>query len=350
MENARPTPLWALELGELPTDHHFRRDHFGVPELDPAGWRLEVAGAVEQPLSLSLAQVQALPAQTLKVVLECAGHRRTELDPPAEGIPWGAGAVGEARWAGAPLRELLALARPSRRAAAAVLEGADRGPFAHLAGEFSFARCLPLAKALDRDTLLAWQMNGAPLPAAHGAPLRAVVPGWYATDSVKWLVRIELIEGEYDGPFEALDYRLGDDRLTELPVHALVTSPAEGAEVIPGPLDVGGVAWGGRGGGKAVEVRIDGGDWDAAACDPPAGPYALTRWRARVELSPGGRTIAVRATDGAGRSQPETPLWNPRGYANASVHRVRVRVRAERDRIGERQAKDLRRPLEADWR
>ena len=116
--DARPTPLWALELPELPTDHHFRRDHFGVPELDPAGWRLQVAGAVEQPLRLSLAEVQALPAQTLKVVLECAGHRRTELDPPAEGIPWGAGAVGEARWTGVPLRELLALARPSRRAAA----------------------------------------------------------------------------------------------------------------------------------------------------------------------------------------------------------------------------------------
>jgi DMSO/TMAO reductase YedYZ molybdopterin-dependent catalytic subunit len=123
------------------------------------------------------------------------------------------------------------------------------------------------------------------------------VPGWYATDSVKWLVRIELIEGEYDGPFEALDYRLGDDRLTELPVHALVTSSAEGAQVAPGPLDVGGVAWGGRGGRAAVEVRIDGGDWDAAACDPPPGPYALTRWRARVELTPaGGRSPSARPT------------------------------------------------------
>ena len=116
-------------------------------------------------------------------MFECAGHRRRELDPPAEGIPWGAGAVGEARWTGALLRELLAVAQPSRRAAAAVLEGADRGPFAYLAGEFSFARCLPLAKAADPDTLLARQMNGAPLPAADGAPLRAVVPGWYATDS-----------------------------------------------------------------------------------------------------------------------------------------------------------------------
>lgn len=326
METARPTPLSALELPELPTEHHFRRDHFGVPELDAVGWTLEIAGAVDRPLRLTLAELQALPKRTTTVVLECAGHRRADLEPPAEGIAWQAGAVGEARWTGAPLHEVLALARPSRDAVGAVLEGADRGPFQGLAGTFSFARCLPLAKALDPDTLLAWEMNGTSLPDVHGAPLRAVVPGWYATDSVKWLIRIELITGAYDGPWEALDYRLDGERLTVLPIHALITSPAEGARLDSGPCRPRGVAWGGQGGVAAIEVRIDDGAWLPAEHDTPASPYGLTHWQGRVALERGRRTIAVRATDQAGRSQPETPRWNPRGYANASVHRVAVEV------------------------
>lgn len=307
----------------MPTEHHFRRDHFGIPPL-PDPWQLEVSGAVEDPVILDLDEIRLLRRRTVAAVLECAGHRRTELDPAVAGIPWSAGAVAEARWTGVSLADVLALAVPSPSADAVVLEGADRGPFEAVAGDVPFARALPLAKARHPDTLLAFRMNGRPLPAEHGAPLRAIVPGWYATDSVKWLVRIELIEGVFDGPFEALDYRLDGERLTELPVHALVTSPADGARVAAGPTEVRGAAWGGAGGIAAVEVRLDLGEWRQADLVPPRGAYGRTRWSAALELAPGAHRISARATDAEGRSQPEAPRWNPRGYANSSVHRVSV--------------------------
>jgi DMSO/TMAO reductase YedYZ molybdopterin-dependent catalytic subunit len=324
METARPAPLWALELDPTPTEHHFVRDHFPAPALDPEAWRLEVGGAVERPLTLSLAEIRALPSRSLPAVLECAGHRRDEFDPPARGIAWSAGAVSQAVWAGTPLRGILELARPSTTAAAVVFEGADHGPFDG-EGDYPFARAVPLAKALDLDTLVAWEMNGGPLPAPHGAPARAIVPGWYATDSVKWLVRVEVVEDVFDGPFEARDYRLDGRRMTGMAVHALVTSHADGAEAPAGPTEIRGIAWGGAGPAR-VDVRVGEGTWSAAELSPAASPYALARWRAAIELPAGDVVVSARAGDESGSVQPDAPAWNERGYGNASVQRVRLRV------------------------
>jgi DMSO/TMAO reductase YedYZ molybdopterin-dependent catalytic subunit len=212
-----------------------------------------------------------------------------------------------------------------------VLYGADSGPFAGAEGTHPFARSLPLEKALDDDTLLAWGMNGEPLPDAHGAPLRAVVPGWYAMDSVKWLTRIDVVTEPFRGPFQELDYRFleeGDPlpgrRLTTTPIHSLILSPVDATAVAPGTVTVRGIAWGGSGGAASVELRLEDGEWRPARLLPATSPFGHAAWAAEYEAPAREHQLSVRATDGAGASQPERPVWNRRGYANNSIHRVRV--------------------------
>jgi DMSO/TMAO reductase YedYZ molybdopterin-dependent catalytic subunit len=331
----RPTPLAALQLPETPAETHYRRNHFPYPDPDGAAASLEITGAVERPLRLPLEGLREQPSRTLAVVLECAGHRRTEYDPPISGVQWKAGALGQARWTGTSLAAVLQGAGPHPDAVEVVLHGADRGPFAGVDGEWTFSRSLPLEKALHPDTLLAWEMDGEPLPHVHGGPLRAVVPGWYAMDSVKWLTRIEVVTEPFRGPFQELDYRFqpADEpgigtRLAELPISALILSPEEGAEVRAGRVAVSGIAWGG-GGAAEVHVRVDGGSWRPAAFNPESAPSPYTKraWTLECDLPPGEHRLAVRATDQAGRSQPEQPVWNRRGYANNSIHQVRIQVR-----------------------
>lgn len=328
----RPTPLEALWLPETPTEQHYRRNHGPYPELDPGTWSLEVRGAVGRPARLTLETLREHPERELPVLLECAGHRRTELDPPVAGVQWALGALSQARWSGCSLAAVLSGAEVAPDAVEVVLWGADRARFAQTGEIEPFARSLPLEKALHPDTLLAWSMNGQPLPAAHGAPLRAVVPGWYAMDSVKWLTAIEVVTSPFRGPYQELDYRfqpLGEAgigrRLTEMPIHSLILSPGEGSEAPAGVLDARGIAWGGPG-VERVELQVDGGPWTGARLEPAAGPYCRVRWTAALDLAPGEHTLAVRAWDTAGNTQPEMPVWNRRGYQNNSIHRVRVRA------------------------
>jgi sulfane dehydrogenase subunit SoxC len=315
----------ALGLDPMPTELHFRRDHFPPPSADLESPRLEVGGRVDRQLTLDLGALRAHPRRELVVALECAGHRRSEYLPATAGLPWEVGAVSEATWAGASLRDVLEHAGVASSARFVVLEGADRGPFRG-GPETPFARALPIAKALHPDTLIAWEMNGEPLPEAHGAPLRAIVPGWYATDSVKWLQRIEVLDEPFAGPFEALDYRIRGERLTAVPPHSLLTSVHDRDRVPQGEQVLSGIAWGGAGGIAAVEISIDGESWKPASLDATRGPYAFTRWSVPWSAQRGLRTVAVRATDTAGTTQPPQPEWNEGGYANSSIQQVRVLV------------------------
>ena len=200
-------------------EEHFVRDHLGAPDAVPD--LLCVDGAVADPFEIFVSDVRTLPAREQLVVLECAGHRRDEYAPTAHGVQWGAGAVGEARWRGTPLHALIGCARPHASACEVILHGAD-----------GYARSLPMHKAMSPEPLVVWEMNGAPLSELHGAPLRVVVPGWYATDDVKWLTRIEVATTPFEGRFQMEEYRWiepgdsGDgDRLSALPVHSLITTP-----------------------------------------------------------------------------------------------------------------------------
>lgn len=330
---AAATPAAALLLPEMPPAAHFRRDHFPAPALDPAAWELEVGGAVARPLRLDLAALQALGARSERVTLECAGHRRTELRPPVAGLQWSLGAVSEARWCGTPLARVLALAGVLPGARAVVLEGADAGSVPGRAGPVAFARALPLGKALRADTLLAWAIGPEPLPGDRGGPVRAIVPGWYATDSVKWLVRATVIDDDFDGAFETGDYRFRAPRdagpgrrMTSVPVHALLLDAGTERARATGPALLRGIAWGGERRIGRVEVRIDDGPWREADLGPWRGPYARRFWSASWRAEAGEHQLAVRAVDGAGHIQPDRPLPNAGGYANNSVHRVRVDV------------------------
>jgi DMSO/TMAO reductase YedYZ molybdopterin-dependent catalytic subunit len=329
----RPTPLAALELTEIPSELHFVRDHFLAPELDPASWSLTLARST-QSLLLGLDGLRILPQRTLNVVLECAGHRRAEFDLVPSGVPWGTGAVAEARWTGASLGAALELVGIPRGASEVVLEGADAGPVEGFDGIHRFARSLPVDKALDQDVLLAYGMNGEPIPVDRGGPVRAIVPGWYATDSVKWLDRIWFTDHEFDGIFQADDYRLKapgqpgpGTRMTELPVHALITTPADGeANLAAGTRSVRGIAWGGTDGISEVLVRIDRGPWTPARLGPVRGPYGRVGWELPRTLAPGLHEIACRAVDGTRRAQPDRPAANVRGYGNNAIHRIRFRA------------------------
>src|SRR4051812_18216334 len=303
-----PTSLWALGLPEIPSQLHFRRDHYAIPG---AQRRIEVGGAVRRRLVLEVAALRELASAELDVVLECAGHRRAELRPRPRGVAWGTGAMSEARWRGTPLRTLLERAGVTTNAVEVVLEGADSGPFPGLPGEYRFARALPLEKAMHPDTLLAWEMNGEPLAHDRGGPLRAIVPGWYATDSVKWLTRIVAITEPFTGPWQERDYRHQlpgspppGERMTDLPIHSLITHPLPGDALGNGPVR--GVAWGG-GGVEAVDLRVDDGPWRPAELPARRGPYARVPWRAEVAVGPGRHVLAARATDASGRCQPERP-------------------------------------------
>ena len=325
-------PLTALGQGRMPTAAHFRREHFPVPALDPGGWRLRIGGSVATPAIVTLADLVGMPRRSLVVVLECAGHRRAELQPATPGLQWREGAVSEARWTGTPLAGLLRAAGIDRGAAEVVLAGADRGAFER-SGEHPYARSLPLPKALHKDTILAYEMNGEPIPPEHGGPVRAIVPGWYATDSVKWLERVQVVQAEFDGPFQALDYRFAaaDDpgpgvRMERMPVHALITDPGEGSGLVAGRVVVRGAAWSGSGAVTGIEVRVDEGRWHEAAVTERTGRYGRTLWEFDWAAEPWRHAIAVRARDSSGAVQPSEPVWNRRGYANNSVHRVTVTV------------------------
>ena len=331
---ARATPMDALGREDVGLADHFRRDHFPHPAQDPGSWSVAVGGLVGLPRSFSLDELRALPSGTLRVVLECAGNRRSEFEPMPEGLPWEAGAVAEAEWTGVRLADVLVLAGGVQpEATAVVLEGADAGAVPR-GGVERFSRALPLAKALDPDTLLAFAAGAEALPVERGGPVRAIVPDWYATDSVKWLSRIEVIAGEHDGWYEAHDYRLrapgesgAGERLGQLPVHALILGPADGDAAAAGPVEVSGIAWGGSGGVAEVCVNVDDGPWLPARLGPDRGRFARRFWNIEVSLERGDHTLAVRARDAAGANQPLSPPPNQDGYANNSVHRVRVSAR-----------------------
>jgi DMSO/TMAO reductase YedYZ molybdopterin-dependent catalytic subunit len=325
----RPTPLDALAFDELPTELHFVRSHFGVPALDPETWTLQIDGAVRNERSHLISELRERHVRSQTVVLECAGHRRNEYLPNTAGLQWGVGAVSEAQWTGVPLGDLLREASPTGGACEVVFEGGDRGPHRSTSGQVTFARSIPLQRALAGDVLLAWEMNGHPLPAKHGAPLRLVVPGSYAVASVKWLRRITVLEQAFAGPFQADDYQIDGEPLDGLKVNSLIVKPGDRSAVPAGTTEVSGVAWGGQGGIASVEVRYAGGPWQRAVVDVPRQATALHRWSIRLALPPGEHRLEARAKDRSGTRQPEQAPWNELGYANNSIHGVLIRCTAE---------------------
>jgi sulfite oxidase len=340
--NAETAPAALAEGSLTATDAFYVRGHGGLPEVDPAAWRLRVDGAVDRELELSLATLrEAFHEREVTATLQCAGNRRAGLmamRPIANEAPWGPGATGTATWTGVALADVLAVACPSREAAHVGFEGADWCEEATPAQRFGGS--IPLDKATRPEVLLAWAMNGAPLEPVHGAPLRVVVPGYIGARSVKWLKRIEVRTEPWTGYYQHVVYRLLPEDGTVGPgegmplglvaLNADVLSPADGATVAAGPLEVRGYAFaGGERHVARVDVSLDGGTtWAQAELLEDLGRWAWRHWRATLDLPPGEHEIVVRAWDSSAATQPEDEagLWNPKGYVNNARPRVRVRA------------------------
>jgi DMSO/TMAO reductase YedYZ molybdopterin-dependent catalytic subunit len=320
-------PLEMLREPLTPTGLHYLLIHFDIPAIDAASWRLQIGDA-----AFTLSELQARERVTLPVTLECAGNGRALLEGErAESQPWLIEAVGTAEWTGTPLAPLLRETGLADGAAEIVFTGADRGVQGGV--EHVYERALSLEDALRQEVLLAYEMNGEPLPAQHGFPLRLVVPGWYGMTHVKWLQRIEAVPVPFTGWQQAEAYLIDDVPVQRMLPRSLLVPPG-----IPdfltrerfadsGRQTITGRAWSGHGEITRVEVSDDGGaTWADAELDAPLGEFAWRGWRFDWDATTGEHELCCRATDSAGDAQPLSATWNHGGYCNNAVQRVRVKV------------------------
>ena len=313
-------PFEKLDSFLTPNDLFYIRSHFNAPELNRDSYQLRVQGTVETDLSFTYEQLLALPSKTVTATLECAGNSRVFLVPQVEGAQWGLGAVGNAEWTGVPLRLLLDQAGPKSQACEVVFEGADQGTPKEKPippGPVTYARSLPLAKAMEEEVLVAYRMNGEELSQDHGYPVRLIVPGHYGMASVKWLTCIQVVDQPFQGYWQTSDYAYWGylngkpvrRPLSEIMLKSQVARPKM-YEVVEAGTDyvVTGAAWCGNAAVSEVEVTTDGGQyWTAAQFLDLAQPYAWRRWQFlwRVPQQPSRCILASRARDANGAVQPE---------------------------------------------
>jgi DMSO/TMAO reductase YedYZ molybdopterin-dependent catalytic subunit len=333
-------PFASLDSFLTPNKLFYVRNHFAMPKLDEKSWKLRVTGAVEKPLELTYADVLKMAARTLPATLECVGNGRSFLEPKAKGVQWELGAVSTAEWTGVTLASILEKAVLKKEAVDVVLEGADSGMVKNdpkPEGKLHFARGLPLAKALKPEVLLAYRMNGEPLLATHGFPVRAVVGGWYGMASVKWLTRIVVTDKPFHGYDQTTDYAIWE-RLDGLPtltptagirVKASIAQPVAGATIPPGvPYRIHGAAWAGESDVSKVEVSTDGGkSWTTAKLIDEAKPFCWRRWEYTWEKPAAGTyRLVVRAVDKQGKTQPTERDADRRNYMINHLMPIEVRV------------------------
>jgi sulfane dehydrogenase subunit SoxC len=332
----RGMPLEALRHEVTPPGLHYLLIHFDIPDADESRWQLEIGGLVRKPCSFSIGELKALRAKTVRVTMECAGNGRAQLSPRYPSVPWLEEGVSTADWTGVPLQEILEKASLSSKATEIAFHGADRGLDAGV--EHYFARSLSRTQALDGDVLVAYAMNGAPLPPQHGAPLRLVVPRWYGMASVKWLRSIEALDRPFDGLQQARSYHFrrvpGEkgEPCTLMRVNSLMAPPGipdfytRRRIVEAGPVEIVGRAWSGAAPVERVEVGIDG-HWRPADVAPQRHAHSWRQWRFVWHALAGEHELACRATDAAGNVQPLEPPWDLSGFGNNGVQRIQVTVR-----------------------
>lgn len=320
----------------MPNARFYVRNHFSTPVLDPARWQLRVCGFVRRPLLLGLRDLVNLPAQSQTVTLECAGNGRKFLTPTVGGEQWTLGAVSTAEWTGVPLADVLDRAGVKSGALEVVFRGADGPTNGHPGGASRFERSLTLDDIRRSEVLLAYAMNGEPLPLEHGYPLRVIVPGWYGVAAVKWLTEIEVIGHSFDGYFQTQKYvyvwerdgNVASEPVREQKVRALITQPSDDETIDMGTIAVRGLAWSGVAPIERVDVSMNREGWRQAHLLGHASRYGWRRWELITQIDrPGRIAIRARATDQAGRTQPERPEWNRLGYGNNPIQEVSIRAR-----------------------
>jgi len=323
-----------------PIDRFFVRSHHYVPAVDAAAWRLQVNGKVNTPLTLSLDELKKLPRVELVSVLECAGNGRGLYEPSMAGLQWTYGSVGNARWAGVRLADVLKKAGAKPGSIEVLFDGAD----SPVGKQPEFQRGIPFAKAIDPNTLLAYEMNGEPLPKEHGFPVRVIVPGWAGDCWAKWLTRIEVRDTEFDGFFMKTAYRHPGKPVapgaavdpaqmkpvTTLQIKSVIASHLDGQDIAIAPAKLRGAAWSNESPVTVVEVSTDGGrTWRPARLGKDAARFGWRQWE--YDWTPGQAayyTVMVRARNAAGETQPFQQEWNPSGYGHNVVHAVRLNATA----------------------
>jgi DMSO/TMAO reductase YedYZ molybdopterin-dependent catalytic subunit len=317
-------PPGALTRDTTPTPLHYVRSNFSLPAHDGT---LTIGGAVGNPMTLTLDDLRAMSAIEENVTPECAGNGRLGQTPLPTGEPWGRYAVSTARWTGVLLHQVLQRAAPSLTGADVTFEGPDHGSYDHHK-DIAFVRSLALGHAIDpaAEILIAYEMNGEPLSPDHGAPFRLIVPNWYGMASVKWLTRIHVLTGRYEGQFQTHHYMYehadgSSEPVTLMRVRARITQPAARSSIPAGTCRVRGKAWSGTGPVTSVEISLTGeGEWHPAELEPPRGRYQWQDWSFGWQAATVGRhTLRARATDAAGNTQPELPPWNRLGYGNNAI-------------------------------
>ena len=330
-------PLEALRYDLTPVGLHYLLIHFDIPAAAAETWTLHIGGLVDRPVTMSMRDLMDRPALTRAVTMECAGNGRARLHPRPLSQPWLSEAVGTAEWTGTALAPILREAGIKPGAVDVVFEGADHGTQGDV--EQDYERSLSVADATQDDVMLAYAIDGLPLPPQHGYPLRLVVPGWYGMTNVKWLRRITVVDEAFDG-FQMQAYRVRsrpDDpgrALTRMEPRALMVPPgfpdffSRRRIVDAGHVRLGGRAWSGWGPISSVEVSTDGGTtWDPTALGPaPDGPV-WREWSFDWNAAPGAHVVLCRATDAAGKTQPTDEPWNHGGFANTTPQRIEVTVR-----------------------
>jgi DMSO/TMAO reductase YedYZ molybdopterin-dependent catalytic subunit len=340
------TPLADFDEVITSNDRFFVRWHLmDVPQIDAAEWRLAVGGeGALRPFVLTLDQLKNdfEPAE-ITAVCQCAGNRRGLSDPHVAGVQWGYGAMGNARWKGALLKDVLARAGLKPEAIEIAFDGADRPP---LEATPDFLKSLPVWKALDENTLVAYEMNGAALPHLNGFPVRIVVPGWTATYWMKKLVSIQALNQPLKsfwmntayripkGKFPIVDRFVSQESdttmpITEMVVNSLITSIADGQLFTAGtPIKVKGVAWDAGFGIREVEVSIDGGNtWAHAALGADLGRFSFRPWEFVCKAAKHGPlTVMARASNALGSTQPHELIFNGPGYHNNVIQKIAIEI------------------------
>jgi DMSO/TMAO reductase YedYZ molybdopterin-dependent catalytic subunit len=336
-------PAHEHDFDVTPSDRMFVRNNLLTPDIDAAQHRLTLKGLVDKELSWSVEELKkAFPVVTLQGMLECAGSGRTGFQPRASGTPWlVTGGMGCPTWTGVRLSELLHAAGLKSGAAHVAGQGVDPGMIATAP---PVVRSVPMDKAMDTNTLVAWDMNGAPLPKVHGYPLRLVVPGWVGSASTKWLGTLTVLDAPFKGTYMNSSYvvpkwpvdpgsRMPPETVSAQawPVKSMITSPAPEARVKGSTtITVRGRAWVGEGSISHVEISVDeGATWQRASLARRGDKYAWRAFSFRYQPERFGyTTFLARAWDDRGNAQPMLPAWNPLGYFWNAVHRVGVMVEA----------------------
>lgn len=334
-------PLDGFTSWITPIDRFYVRSHHYTPRVALADWKLSIGGEVQRPVTLTMADLKALPKVELVSVMECAGNGRALYNPPVPGAQWVYGAVGNGRWTGVRLADVLAKVGLKESAKNLLFDGADV-PMGTMP---EFKRSVPLQKAMHRDTMLAYEMNGEALPISHGFPLRLVVPGWGGDSWVKWVTNIDAIDHDFDGFFMKTAYRHPGKPVTpgtavdpaqmhpveSIRIKSVIAGPADDSRLAPGPVKIHGAAWSGESPVSTVEVSVDRGrTWKQARLNREQARYGWRLWEFDwTPAQPAYYVIMARATNAAGDTQPVVEEWNPSGYLNNVIQQVNVEISSE---------------------